>query len=180
VRSVFLARKPVALHLMTKSAPQFDLLSIGPAKHDPSPAGFTRLSRGRIVRRADELDSVFLQLSDSFVEIVGLQTKMKSGQRFPRMMRQLKHRVAEPEIGDLQSSAGGVLKIVLKAKVALIKTDRSIKIRHVYGNVINPFKREEGAFRKVMPHLRPEFVSGNLEEDAVGLIQVVVSKPVAG
>ena len=45
---------------------------------------------------------------------------------------------------------------------------------------IEILSREEGAFRKVMPHLRPEFVSGDIEEDAVGLIQVVVSKPGAG
>jgi SAM-dependent methyltransferase len=40
--------------------------------------------------------------------------------------------------------------------------------------------REGEAFLKVLPHLRPEFVSGNIEEDAVGLIQVVASKPLAG
>ncbi|MGZ9226739.1 MAG: hypothetical protein ACXW4M_14410 [Anaerolineales bacterium] len=45
---------------------------------------------------------------------------------------------------------------------------------------IEVLSREEGAFRKVMPHLRPEFVSGDMEEDAVGLIQVVVSNPVTG
>lgn len=37
--------------------------------------------------------------------------------------------------------------------------------------------REVEAFRKVMPYIRPEFVSGNLEEDAVTLIRVVASKP---
>jgi hypothetical protein len=37
--------------------------------------------------------------------------------------------------------------------------------------------REEEAFRKLLPRIRPEFVSGNLEEDAVGLIQVLASKP---
>lgn len=42
---------------------------------------------------------------------------------------------------------------------------------------IEVLSREEEAFRKVLPHLRPEFVSGNLNEDAVGLIQVVASKP---
>jgi hypothetical protein len=42
---------------------------------------------------------------------------------------------------------------------------------------IEILSREEAAFRKVLPHLRPEFVSGNLEEDAVGTIQVVASKP---
>ena len=40
--------------------------------------------------------------------------------------------------------------------------------------------REEDAFRKVLPHLRPEFVSGSMEEDAVGTIQVVASKPLTG
>jgi hypothetical protein len=42
---------------------------------------------------------------------------------------------------------------------------------------IEILSREEAAFRKVLPHLRPEFVSGNLEEDAVGTIQVVAAKP---
>lgn len=37
--------------------------------------------------------------------------------------------------------------------------------------------REEEAFRKLLPRIRPEFVSGNLEEDAVGLIQVLAAKP---
>lgn len=37
--------------------------------------------------------------------------------------------------------------------------------------------REEEAFRKAMPRIRPEFVSGNMEEDAVSGIQVVASKP---
>jgi hypothetical protein len=45
---------------------------------------------------------------------------------------------------------------------------------------IEVLTREEEAFRKVLPHLRPEFVSGNLEEDAVGTIQVVASKPLMG
>jgi hypothetical protein len=37
--------------------------------------------------------------------------------------------------------------------------------------------REREAFRKLMPYVRPEFVSGNLEEDAVALIRVIASKP---
>jgi SAM-dependent methyltransferase len=37
--------------------------------------------------------------------------------------------------------------------------------------------REEESFRKVLPRLRPEFVSGNIEEDAVGVILVIASKP---
>jgi len=50
-----------------------------------------------------------------------------------------------------------------------------------FGHVkIEILSREEEAFRKVLPHLRPEFVSGNIEEDAVGTIQVVASKPLVG
>jgi SAM-dependent methyltransferase len=37
--------------------------------------------------------------------------------------------------------------------------------------------REEEAFRKLLPRIRPEFVSGNLEEDAVGVILLIASKP---
>jgi len=42
---------------------------------------------------------------------------------------------------------------------------------------IEVLSREEDAFRKVMPHLRQEFVSGDIEEDAVGVIQVAASNP---
>ncbi|HJQ15186.1 MAG TPA: hypothetical protein VJ830_10605 [Anaerolineales bacterium] len=42
---------------------------------------------------------------------------------------------------------------------------------------IEILSREEEAFRKVQPHIRPEFISGSIEEDAVGLIQVVASEP---
>lgn len=42
---------------------------------------------------------------------------------------------------------------------------------------IQVLTREEEAFRKLLPRIRPEFVSGNMDEDAVGLIQVVASKP---
>jgi hypothetical protein len=42
---------------------------------------------------------------------------------------------------------------------------------------IEVLSREEDAFRKVRPHLRPEFISGKIEEDAVGVIQVVALKP---
>jgi hypothetical protein len=44
---------------------------------------------------------------------------------------------------------------------------------------IEILSREDEAFRKIQPHLRPEFVSGNLDEDAVGTIQVVALKPLA-
>ena len=47
-----------------------------------------------------------------------------------------------------------------------------------FGQVeIEVLSREEEAFRKVLPHLRPEFVSGNMDEDAVGTIQVVAFQP---
>jgi hypothetical protein len=47
-----------------------------------------------------------------------------------------------------------------------------------FGQVeIQVLTREEEAFRKLLPRIRPEFLSGNLEEDAAGLIQVVASKP---
>ena len=49
-----------------------------------------------------------------------------------------------------------------------------------FGQVeIEVLSREEEAFRKVLPHLRPEFVSGNMEEDAVGTIQVVAFQPLS-
>jgi SAM-dependent methyltransferase len=42
---------------------------------------------------------------------------------------------------------------------------------------IKILSREEEAFRKLLPRIRPEFVSGNLEEDAVGVILLIASKP---
>ena len=38
---------------------------------------------------------------------------------------------------------------------------------------------EEEVFRKQMPHIRPEFISGNLQEDAVTLIRVIASQPLS-
>jgi hypothetical protein len=47
-----------------------------------------------------------------------------------------------------------------------------------FGQVeIEVLDREEEAFRKLRPHIRPEFVSGHPEEDAVTLIRVIASKP---
>jgi SAM-dependent methyltransferase len=50
-----------------------------------------------------------------------------------------------------------------------------------FGQVeIKILTRAEEAFRKVMPRLRPEFISGNMDEDAVGVLRVVASKPLIG
>ena len=38
---------------------------------------------------------------------------------------------------------------------------------------------EPEAFQKVQPYIRPEFVSGDLNVDAVTLIQVIASKPLS-
>jgi SAM-dependent methyltransferase len=40
--------------------------------------------------------------------------------------------------------------------------------------------REEEAFRKLLPRIRPEFVSGRMEDDAVGVVLVIASKPLMG
>ena len=45
---------------------------------------------------------------------------------------------------------------------------------------IKVLTREEKAFRKLLPRIRPEFVSGKMEEDAVGVILVIASKPLMG
>ncbi|HSL43248.1 MAG TPA: hypothetical protein VK897_07445 [Anaerolineales bacterium] len=39
--------------------------------------------------------------------------------------------------------------------------------------------REEDAFRKIRPHIRPEFISGNPDEDTASLIRVIASKPLS-
>lgn len=38
---------------------------------------------------------------------------------------------------------------------------------------------EEEAFRKIRPHVRPEFISGNSGEDTASLIRVIASKPLS-
>lgn len=40
---------------------------------------------------------------------------------------------------------------------------------------IDVLAREEDAFRKVLPHIRPEFISGDIDEDSVSLIRVMAS-----
>ncbi len=45
---------------------------------------------------------------------------------------------------------------------------------------IRVLTREEEAFRKLVPSIRPEFVSGNIDDDAVGVILVIASKPLMG
>ena len=45
---------------------------------------------------------------------------------------------------------------------------------------IQVLTREDEAFRKLLPRIRPEFVSGKIEEDAVGVILVLASKPLMG
>jgi SAM-dependent methyltransferase len=45
---------------------------------------------------------------------------------------------------------------------------------------IEVLSRQDEAFRKLLPRIRPEFVSGNMDEDAVGVILVVASKPLIG
>jgi len=42
---------------------------------------------------------------------------------------------------------------------------------------IKVLTREEEAFRKLLPRISPEFVSGNIDEDAVGVILLTASKP---
>jgi len=42
---------------------------------------------------------------------------------------------------------------------------------------IEVLAREEDAFRKLQPHVRPEFISGKIEDDSVTLIRVIASKP---
>jgi hypothetical protein len=45
---------------------------------------------------------------------------------------------------------------------------------------IKVLTREEETFRKLLPRIRPEFVSGRMDEDAVGVILVIASKPLMG
>ena len=47
-----------------------------------------------------------------------------------------------------------------------------------FGHVeIEVLDREDEAFDQLQPYIRPEFVSGNLDEDAVTLIRVIASEP---
>ncbi len=50
-----------------------------------------------------------------------------------------------------------------------------------FGRVeIEVLTRDEEAFRRLLPRIRPEFVSGNVEEDAAATIRVIASEPLAG
>lgn len=40
---------------------------------------------------------------------------------------------------------------------------------------IEVLAREEAEFRKILPYIRPEFISGNIKEDSVSLIRVIAS-----
>jgi SAM-dependent methyltransferase len=42
---------------------------------------------------------------------------------------------------------------------------------------IEILSHEEETFRRLQPYIRPEFISGDMEEDAAGTIRVVVSEP---
>lgn len=44
---------------------------------------------------------------------------------------------------------------------------------------IKVLDHEPEAFQKLLPHIRPEFVSGNPNEDAVTLIRVIATKPLS-
>jgi hypothetical protein len=47
-----------------------------------------------------------------------------------------------------------------------------------FGSVeIEILTREDEAFRKLQPHIKPEFISGNMVEDAAATIRVVASEP---
>jgi SAM-dependent methyltransferase len=44
---------------------------------------------------------------------------------------------------------------------------------------IEVLDRQVEAFRRISPYARPEFVSGNVDEDAVTLIRVIAAKPLS-
>jgi hypothetical protein len=44
---------------------------------------------------------------------------------------------------------------------------------------IDVLEREEQKFLQLKPHIRPEFISGKIEDDAVTLIRVIATKPKA-
>ena len=47
-----------------------------------------------------------------------------------------------------------------------------------FANVeIEILTREEEAFRKLLPNIKPEFVSGNMDEDTAATIRVIATKP---
>jgi SAM-dependent methyltransferase len=49
---------------------------------------------------------------------------------------------------------------------------------HAFQRVeISVLARDEAAFNKALPGIRPEFISGNLADDAVTLIRVIASQP---
>src|SRR5262245_1247805 len=77
-----------------------------------------------------------LQLRDSRIEAVGLDTKVEPGHRSLRPVHELQHGVAELQIGNARSSRHRLLSVVLEAKMAFVERDGSLKVGNVQSNVI--------------------------------------------
>jgi hypothetical protein len=68
-------------------SPQFDLFSVRAGEYDAAPASLARLARRGIVGRADQFYSIFLELGDGFVKVLGFQAEVKTGHRPIAMVR---------------------------------------------------------------------------------------------
>ena len=76
-------------------SPQFDLLSVGAGEDDPSPAFFSRLSSGGVVRCAQQPHAIAVKRLNGLSETGGLQAKGETDHRTIRMMRQVQDRTAQ-------------------------------------------------------------------------------------
>jgi hypothetical protein len=58
------------------------------------------------------------------------------------MVGQFEHGVAQPQIGNLGSATRGVLKIMLKAEIAFVELDRTLKVGDVNRHVIDALEHD--------------------------------------
>ena len=118
-------------------SPQLDLFAVRAGEDDSAPAVFARLAGRRVMRSANQLHPVLLQVRDGLIEFIGFQAKMKTAHGAVGMVRQLKDRVAQLQVRDLESAARRVLKIMFKAEVPLVKVHGTVKIGYMNCHVID-------------------------------------------
>src|SRR5918999_598508 len=95
--------------------------------------------------------------------MVRFQTEGKAGHGTVRFVRQLQHRVAELQIGDLKSAGGSMLEVFFESKMLFIECHGAIKITDVNGDMVDTL--EHGLLLQPREHrpLRRRFASSRSE-----------------
>jgi hypothetical protein len=71
------------------------------------------------------------------IEVICFKTKVKSAHCAVGVVCQFKNRVAQPQISDLSAAAGGMLKVMFKAEVALVELNGTVEIGDMNRHVID-------------------------------------------